>query len=96
MTLRASATKLGVSKSTLGRIELDQRATNPELRAQIMRLYGYDAGSIKNFRNPAKSGELIHPNLRIERLLRQLNEKEVGRVLEFLDSIVETRSFEQK
>ena len=83
LSIRKAAKQIGFSPGYLSRIENGHVLPSPEMKAKIIKVYGYSPSSWKNFATDDKRGKAIPIEFRLKILMQQLTPDEVLKVFNF-------------
>lgn len=93
LSIREAAKEIGFSPGYLSRIENGQIIPSQDMRAKIIKVYGYSPNSWKNFATDDKRGKSIPIEFKLKILMQQLTSDQAQKVFNFaldLKSIPET------
>ena len=87
LSIRKAALEIGFSPGYLSRIENGHILPSPEVKARIIKAYGYRPSSWKNFATEDKRGKAIPVEFRLKILLLQLTPEELAKVYNFTKNL---------
>jgi len=83
MSLQDVTKQTGFSIAYLSYIESGKKALPPQLRDQLMKVYGYSPTSFKNFASEDKRAKNVPVKYKLETLLGKLDDSKIERVFQF-------------
>jgi len=82
LTLPIAAKLIGISPGYLSHLENGSKPTNPDMKDQVMRAYGYTPSSFRNFSRAEKSSRAVPLRYRIAAILNQLKPEDLQPIYE--------------
>lgn len=92
LTLEKVTQKVGFSIGHLSDLENGQKRISEDLRNKLMKIYGYNPSSFRNFTDEDKRAKNIPVRYKLNLLLAKLNESEVEQVFRFVSEKIGVQS----